>query len=139
MKKSGDVLEVSTPSGEVELGKDRLKPMELMLVALGGCTAMDVDSILTKMRYGFSLAVEVRGRRRREHPRVYTDIEILYRIDGDVPERAAQRAVSLSLNRYCSASAMLSNSARISYRVLLNGKEVLKGEKGKVEDQGEGD
>ena len=93
-------------------------PMDTVLIALGGCTGMDVVSILEKMRVRFeSLEIEVRGERNEEHPRVYTKIEIVYRIKGDVDEEKVKKAVELSMERYCSVAAMLKKSAEIEHRI----------------------
>lgn len=97
--------------------------MEALLVALGGCTGMDVVSILQKMREPLEgLEVEIAGHRAEEHPRVYTDIEIRYSVRGEGldPEKV-RRAVELSAQRYCSVGNMLGKAARLSYRVEVNG------------------
>lgn len=97
------------------------RPMELLLVGLAGCTAMDVISILTKKRLnvtGFEVRVE--GDRAETHPKVYTDIRVEYVVRGrDIPADAVERAIQLSEEKYCSASAMLRQAARItsSYRI----------------------
>jgi putative redox protein len=96
-------------------------PMELLLIALGGCTGADVISILEKKRQRVTAyEIEVRGWRRDEHPRIYTRIEVIHRVRGDqVDERAVARAIELSESKYCSVSAMLSAKATItsSYEV----------------------
>ena len=96
-------------------------PMELLLIALGGCTGADVISILEKKRqHVTAYEIEVRGWRRDEHPRIYTRIEVIHRVRGDhVDERAVARAIELSETKYCSVSAMLSATATVtsSYEV----------------------
>jgi putative redox protein len=121
-----------TESGHVVLldgapevgGRERgPRPMEVLLVALGGCTGMDVVSILQKMREPLEgLELEISGHRAGEHPRVYTDIEIRYRARGEGldPEKV-RRAVELSAQRYCSVGNMLGRAARLSYFVEVNG------------------
>ena len=93
-------------------------PMEMLLIALGGCTGADVVSILEKKRQrvtGYS--IEVRGERRAEHPRVYTKIEVAHYVRGHaIDPKAVQHAVELSETKYCSVSAMLGASASISMR-----------------------
>ena len=97
------------------------RPMELLLVGLAGCTAMDVISILNKKRVevtGFE--VNVRGERAETHPRVYTRIHVEYVVRGpEIPPQAVERAIQLSEEKYCSASAMLGEVAEItsSYRI----------------------
>ena len=100
-------------------------PMELVLIALGGCTGADVISILEKKRQRISTyEIEVRGWRRDEHPRVYTRIEVIHRVRGDqVDERAVARAIELSETKYCSVSAMLTATATITSRYEVSGDE----------------
>jgi putative redox protein len=90
-------------------------PMELVLLALGGCTGADVVSILAKKRQKVTgYEIEVRGVRRDEHPRVYTRIEVLHRVRGrGIDPKAVRKAVDLSETKYCSVSAMLSSTAEI--------------------------
>jgi putative redox protein len=93
-------------------------PMDTVLIALGGCTGMDVVSILEKMHVKFeSLDIDIKGERAEEHPRVYKRIEIIYRIRGDVDEEKVKKAAELSMERYCSVAAMLKKSAEIEHRV----------------------
>jgi len=84
-------------------------PMELLLLALGGCTAVDVISILKKKRERVTdYRVEVRGQRRDEHPRAYTRIEVRHVVRGhNVSEKAVAAAVELSETKYCSVAATL--------------------------------
>ena len=92
-------------------------PMELLLIALAGCTAMDVVSILQKKREPLEgLEVFVEGTRADEHPKVYTDIEVVYRVRGQVQPKALAHAIELSEEKYCSVGAMLAKSARITTR-----------------------
>lgn len=116
-----------SPSGHlVALDTDRAAngapgPMELLLVALGACTATDVISILAKMRQKLeSLEVEVSGERAEEPPRVWTKLEIVYKLRGILDEAAVQRAVQLSEEKYCSVAATLRKTAPISYRIEID-------------------
>lgn len=97
------------------------RPMELLLIGLAGCTAMDVISILNKKRVNVTgFEVNVRGERAETHPRVYTKIHVEYVVRGpDIPSEAVERAIQLSEEKYCSASAMLGEVAEItsSYRI----------------------
>ncbi len=92
-----------------------LRPVELVLLALAGCTAMDVISILRKKRQevtGFE--VRVRGERAQEHPRVYTHITLEYIVRGrNISPEAVARAITLSEEKYCSVHAMLRPSVPI--------------------------
>ncbi|MCS7385719.1 MAG: OsmC family protein [archaeon GB-1867-005] len=85
-------------------------PMELVLIALAGCTAYDIVSILSKMKQRVEgLEITVKGKRREETPRVYTDIHLNYIVYGDVDEDKVARAIQLSKEKYCSVSLMLKN------------------------------
>lgn len=103
-------------------GRDEgLTPMELVLAALGGCTAMDVISILKKKRQDVTdFHVVTRGARADNHPHVYTEISIEYIVRGhNVDPRAVERAIELSETKYCSVSHMLNKAAKLttSYRI----------------------
>lgn len=93
-------------------------PMELVLIALCGCTGYDVVSILGKKREAFT-SVEVRAEAERAStpPTVYTEIKLVYRVGGKVSHKAVEDAVRLSEEKYCSVAAMLNKTAKISYRV----------------------
>jgi len=97
------------------------RPKELILIALGGCTGSDVAAILKKRKApitGFEMNIS--GNESEEHPKVFTDIQIEYVFYGDGIEAAdVERAIELSTNKYCSVSAMLKASVRIthSYRI----------------------
>ena len=93
-------------------------PMELLLIALGGCTGADVVGILEKKRQRVSgYEIEVRAERRAEHPRIYTKIEVVHRLRGhSIDPKAVAHAVELSETKYCSVSAMLGASAELSMR-----------------------
>jgi putative redox protein len=96
-------------------------PMELVLIALCGCTASDVVSILKKKREPFT-AVEVRAEAEKAPgpPRVYTAIKVLYRVSGKVSRKSVEDAVRLSEEKYCSVSAMLQKTATITYQIELD-------------------
>jgi putative redox protein len=98
------------------------RPKPLVLTALGGCTGMDVVSLLAKMKVPFdALTVEVEGEAREEHPQVYTRIHIRYVLKGNALDREKiGKAVGLSLDKYCAVHAMLSKSVAISHEVVLN-------------------
>ncbi len=97
------------------------RPMELVLMGLAGCTAMDVAFILRRKRASFTgLEVNVEAERADTHPKVYTKIHVEYVVYGDVPEKAVRQAIELSEEKYCSVSAMLRKTAEItwSYRIV---------------------
>jgi putative redox protein len=102
-------------------GKTGNSPSELVLIALCGCTAYDVVSILQKKREPLTgLEVSAEAEKAADAPRVYTSIKLLYRISGKVARKAAEDAVRLSEEKYCSVSAMLSKTARITYEIQLD-------------------
>ncbi len=93
-------------------------PMELVLIALCGCTASDVVGILRKKREPFTgLEVSATGERASGYPAVYTEIKLLYRVSGKVTRKAMEDAVRLSQEKYCSVSAMLEKTAKITFAI----------------------
>jgi putative redox protein len=93
-------------------------PMELVLIALCGCTASDVVGILRKKREPFThLEVRAEGERASGYPAVYTAIKLVYRVSGKVSAKAMEDAVRLSKEKYCSVSAMLEKSAKITVEI----------------------
>jgi len=102
-------------------GKTGNSPTDLVLIALCGCTAYDVVSILKKKREPLTgLEVSAEAEKAADTPRVYISIKLLYRISGKVARKAAEDAVRLSEEKYCSVSAMLSKTARITYEIQLD-------------------
>lgn len=108
-------IDASPAVGGVDAGP---QPIRLVLGALSGCTAMDVISILRKKRQEIThFSVEVNGTRASEHPKVYTDIEIVYRVHGrGIDPEAVQRAIQLSEEKYCPVMGMLRASVNITNR-----------------------
>src|SRR5271170_6449408 len=93
-------------------------PMELVLIGLCGCTGYDVISILTKKREPFtSLDVRAEAERAASPPTVYTEIKLVYRVGGKVSHKAVEDAVRLSKEKYCSVSAMLEKTAKITTEI----------------------
>lgn len=92
-------------------------PMELMLAALGSCTATDVVEILAKKRQHLeSLEILIEGERAKEPPTIWVKLEIVYRLRGKVEEKAAKDAIQLSLDKYCGAAATLKKTAELTFR-----------------------
>jgi putative redox protein len=92
-------------------------PMELVLIALGACTATDIVIILGKKRLNLeSLEVICSGERASEPPTVWTKLEILYRLRGRLEEAAVKHAIELSEEKYCSVAAMLKKTATLTWR-----------------------
>ena len=97
-------------------------PIELVLIGLCGCTGYDVASILTKKREPFSsLEVSAKAERAAEPPSVYTSIRLLYKVGGKVSRKAMEDAVRLSKEKYCSVSAMLEKTAKITVEIEYTG------------------
>ena len=126
---AGDELFVAiTPSGHAQVLETNSKrasaatPVELLLIALGGCTAVDVVSILKKKRERVTdYRVEVRGTRREEHPRAFTRMEVRHVVRGkNVSEKSVASAIELSETKYCSVAAQLRPCVEIvtSYEII---------------------
>jgi putative redox protein len=96
------------------------RPISVLLSSLGGCSGMDVISILRKMQAEpEGLHIEIDGERADELPRPFTKIHLTYVVTGDVPEEKLKRAIDLSLERYCPVAASLAGVAKITsdYRI----------------------
>lgn len=92
------------------------RPMELLLVALGGCTGMDVVSLLDKLRAEYDgIQLEIEAEREDEHPKVFTEVHVKYKIFGDPEESKVEKAVEQSQEKYCSVSATLRGTAEVTY------------------------
>ncbi|HVF42337.1 MAG TPA: OsmC family protein [Pyrinomonadaceae bacterium] len=126
---AGDGLFVAiTPGGRAQVLETdaalarAATPMELLLIALGGCTAVDVVSILKKKRERVTdYRVEVRGTRRDEHPRAFTRMEVRHVVRGrGVSEKSVAAAIELSETKYCSVAATLRPGVEIvtSYEII---------------------
>ena len=96
-------------------------PMELVLIGLCGCTGYDVASILQKKREPFTrLEVRAEAERAEQPPKVYTAIKLVYKIGGKVSRKAVEDAVRLSKEKYCSVSAMLEKTAKITAEIEIH-------------------
>src|SRR5262245_22054910 len=97
-------------------GDDGIRPMQMVLGALAGCSSFDVSNILNKGRQKAErFEVRVTGKRRDEEPKVFTEIHAHFDVDGQVEEKQLKRALDLSFGKYCSVSAMLEKTAKITY------------------------
>ena len=113
----------TSPSGHtINIDSDRHSntapgPMELVLMALGACTATDIVSILGKKRQKLeSLEVICSGERAAEPPTVWKKLEIVYLLRGQLEDKAVKHAIQLSEDKYCSVAAMLKKTAAVSWR-----------------------
>jgi putative redox protein len=116
---TGRQFVAETPSGHTILmddaqGQTGPKPIELALLALGGCTAFDVIGILRKKRQVVTgYEVEVRAEQREEPPNYFTHVAIKHRLHGTIEPEAVKRAIELSETKYCSVGAMIAKTAKI--------------------------
>jgi len=108
------VMDGAPEAGGRNLG---VRPMEMLLLGLGGCTAFDVVSILHKSRQQMvDCAVEIEAERAGEIPKVFTKIHLHFIISGkDLDQKKVAKAVTLSADKYCSASRMLEKTAAITH------------------------
>lgn len=128
--KGGQQFEISTMDG-VSLSTDARAraggsgrfpaPTDLLLAAVGGCTGLDVVSILNKMRQEYSaIRIDITGEQVEEHPRYFHTIAIRYTIAGNQLDRAkVEHAVQLSQEKYCSVRATLRPDCRVSTKIIL--------------------
>lgn len=106
----------------IDTGKDAggggaaFKPINLLLVALGGCLAMDIVGILKKKRVDLrGITVEVEGERAAEHPKRFTRMKVVIKPRGEIPEPDLRQAFELSRDKYCSIYATLIHPPEIEY------------------------
>ncbi|HMK56580.1 MAG TPA: OsmC family protein [Dissulfurispiraceae bacterium] len=108
------IMDASPEAGKTTTG---MTPMEMLLVATGGCSGMDVASVLSKKRQDvIDIRVGVNGEKAENHPHRFVDIKLEYTITGrDISEYAVKKAIEMSIEKYCSVKATLEGSAKISY------------------------
>ena len=108
------VMDGAPDAGGRDLG---IRPMEMLLLGLGGCTAFDVVSILHKSRQPIvDCEVEIEAERAEGIPRVFTRIHVHFIVSGrELDSKKVEKAVDLSANKYCSASKMLEKAAEITH------------------------
>jgi putative redox protein len=119
----GEQYLATMPSGQaVVIDADREHnsgpgPMDILLGALGTCSSVDVVSILAKKRNKLvSLEIVISGERAKEPPSVWTKIDMVYKLTGELDEKAVRDTIELSQTKYCSVAAMLRKTAEINYR-----------------------
>jgi putative redox protein len=112
-----------TMDGAADVGGRNLgsRPMEVMLIGMGGCTAVDVVSMLKKQRQDIEgVEVSLVAERADDYPKVYTEVKVVYSVRGRKLNRSLiERAVSLSDEKYCSATAMFKKTAKVTHEVVL--------------------
>ena len=108
-----------TMDGPPEIGGENLgvRPLEMLLLGVAGCTMIDVVSTLKKMRQDLTQCeTKVNAERANDHPKVFTDIHIQFVIKGkDLDQNKVEKAITLSAEKYCSASIMLGKTASITH------------------------
>ena len=108
-----------TMDGPPEIGGDNLgvRPMEMLLLGVAGCTMIDVVTTLKKMRQELThCETKVNAERADDHPKVFTDIHIQFLVKGNsLDSKKVEKAITLSAEKYCSASIMLGKTASISH------------------------
>ena len=114
---------VVTMDGSPDVGGRDLaaRPMEMVLIGMGGCTAIDVASMLRKQRQDVrDIEVELVAERADSAPQVFTSVKLVYRVRGKKLNRAlVERAIALSDEKYCSATAMIRKSAEVTHELVL--------------------
>ncbi|MDA9319279.1 OsmC family protein [Candidatus Thioglobus sp.] len=108
-----------TMDGPIEIGGENLgvRPMEMLLLGVAGCTMIDVVTTLKKMRQDLShCETKISAERANEHPKVFTDIHIKFLVKGkNLDSKKVDKAITLSAEKYCSASIMLGKTAKITH------------------------
>ena len=108
-----------TMDGQIEIGGENLgvRPMEMLLLGVAGCTMIDVVTTLKKMRQNLThCETKISAERADEHPKFFTDIHIHFIVQGkDLDSKKVDKAITLSAEKYCSASIMLGKTANITH------------------------
>ena len=122
-----DGFSLKLDAAEAVGGKNRgPRPKPFVLVSLGGCTGMDVVSILRKMRVEYdALTIRIDAEMDDEFPKPYTSMKVIYKFTGtDLPKDKLQKAVDLSKDRYCGVSANYKASFPVSHEIQVNGEVI---------------
>lgn len=108
------VMDASPEAGKTRIG---MTPMEMLLVAAGGCTGMDVASVLKKKRQDvIDIQVSISGEKAESHPQRFVNIKLEYTITGrNISDDAVKKAIELSMEKYCSVKATLEGSAKVGF------------------------
>lgn len=103
-------------------GNQAFRPMQMVLAAVGGCSSIDVISILKKQRQSLDdIKISVSGERiEGAVPALFTDIHVHYKLYGDLDQKKAEKAIQLSMDKYCSVSKMLEKVANITWSYEIN-------------------
>ncbi|GAA4515780.1 OsmC family protein [Sphingobacterium thermophilum] len=120
---SSSTVKVNIDGSEAIGGEGKgVRPMELVLMALGSCSVFDLTTILLKQRQDVEdIQVEVEGQRREEIPNIFTKIHISFLLKGNIDEVKAQKAAELAVKKYCSVHDMLAaGGVEITYSIKIN-------------------
>tara|TARA_Y100000385_G_C12657687_1_gene452331 strand:+ start:162 stop:575 length:414 start_codon:yes stop_codon:yes gene_type:complete len=110
------ILDTATEIGGNDQG---FRPMELMLISLAGCSAIDIVHILKKGKHAIhSYTAEVEAERRDELPRIFSSINMIITVDTDAPDTVLERAAALTKEKYCSAFAVLEASSPVTLNLV---------------------
>ncbi len=132
LERINDAIQFRGSNGRYELNiaskkeQEGISPMEMVALATGGCSSIDVLMILEKQRQevgDFNVEVDAK-RKEGGTSSEFTDVHLTFRVTGDVESEKVQRAIDLSLEKYCSVSKMIEKTADISYTLFVNGEEV---------------
>lgn len=129
--KGNMAFESQLPGGEINLDADNevggqgngVRPKQLMLTSLSGCTGMDVTSLMKKMRIDEEVSkfsIEVSGNLTDEHPKVYDKVHVKYSFEGkNMNQAKLEKAVNLSIERYCGVFEMFRAFAKVSHEIVF--------------------
>jgi len=125
---TGDSGIVVNIDGATKIGGNDLgaRPMELLLMGLGGCSSIDIGLILKKQRQTIKdFKIEIDAQRSGDVPSLFTDIVVTFRLYGDLDADKVRRAVNLSMDKYCSVHKIIEATASISSLVYINDEQLL--------------
>lgn len=119
--KSGHAFTSTYKKNNIEIDGDGFSPKALLLTGLAGCSGIDLVDLMEKMRVPHGgVAILVSTEQTEEHPRVFKDIHIVYRVKtGEENRDKVKKAIDLSLEKYCGVSAMLQKNSKIDYSIEL--------------------
>lgn len=119
------VMDTNPPLGS----NQGMSPKQLVLSAVCGCTGMDVSSLLKKFHQPLqTLLIEAKAEQTKEHPTIFKEINLIFRVTGELDPEKVLESVHLSQTKYCGVSAMLAKAVPINYQVELNGKLIGTGQ-----------
>jgi putative redox protein len=125
VNEGGQVVDIDANPAIGGEGKG-FRPMEMMLVGLGGCSGIDMVNILTKQKEELTdIQINIQATRRNEEPAIFEVININFDLYGPLNEQKVQRAINLTFEKYCSVSNILSRSAEIKFSYTINKAEKL--------------